>query len=123
MYPKLAPEVAYRAAKDGAVLLDVRAPEEFEDGHPDGAVNIPLTVFVEGRLTEVSTFVASVRARIPSDAKLLLLCRSGARAEHAAHLLSEAGFVGASIVEGGFEGTRGPFGEVILPGWRRAKLP
>lgn len=37
------PEEAHNAVSSGkAVLLDVRLPKQFEKGHADGAVNIPL---------------------------------------------------------------------------------
>ena len=38
---KLAPEMALMKVAAGALLLDVRSPEEFASGHVDGALNIP----------------------------------------------------------------------------------
>jgi rhodanese-related sulfurtransferase len=107
----------------GAVLLDVRAREEFEDGHPLAAVNVPLAGFVEGRLVDRDDFVANAMASCATHATVLLLCRSGVRAERAAERLVAGGFEDVRVVRGGFEGTRGPFGEVLEPGWRRLALP
>jgi hydroxyacylglutathione hydrolase len=107
----------------GAVVLDVRAPEEFADGHPACATNVPLASFVEGRLVDTERFVERARALCPSTSPTLVLCRSGARAERAARLLSAGGVADVRVVLGGYEGTRGPFGEVVHPGWRRLGLP
>ncbi len=110
------------AAAAAAVLLDVRAEEEFVDGHPEGAVNVPLARFVEGRLVDDDGFSARVRARFPPETPILVLCRSGVRARRAAALLA-ADYTDVSVVAGGYDGTRGPFGEVVEPGWLRLGLP
>jgi phage shock protein E len=64
----------------GALLLDVRTPEEFADGHIDGAVNISL---------------ADLDAAVPKlvkDRPVIVYCASGARAAVAAQHLTQAGF-------------------------------
>jgi len=109
-------------AGGSVVLLDVRAAEEFEDGHPEGAVNVPLARFVEGRLVDDGAFAERVRARFPRESTILVLCRSGVRARRAAKLLS-ADYTEVAVVTGGYDGTRGPFGEVVEPGWLRLGLP
>lgn len=114
----IAPLEALERVRRGAILVDVRAKEEFEDGHPEGAINVPLAHFAEGRLVDDPSFVDEVRAVVPVPASLVLLCRSGARARRAAALL-HALYTDINIVCGGYEGTRGPFGEVLEPGWRR----
>ena len=116
------PTAAHAAVERGARLIDVRALEEFEDGRPARAENIPLARFVEGRLVDDAAFVARVRDAIAVDEPVLLLCRSGVRARRAAQLLSLAGYTDVRVVVGGYDGTRGPFGEVLEPGWRRSGL-
>jgi phage shock protein E len=60
---------AQRLLREGALIVDVRTPEEFGAGHLPGAVNIPL-----GELR------SEVPRRVPDKDKVLLLhCRSGAR--------------------------------------------
>ncbi len=115
-------EAHARLAEGAAVLLDVRAEEEFVDGHPEGAVNVPLARFVEGRLVDDASFADAVRARFPRETPLLVLCRSGVRARRAAALLA-AEYTDLAVVAGGYDGTRGPFGEVAEPGWTRLGLP
>jgi phage shock protein E len=66
---------------NGALLLDVRTPEEFRDRHLDGAVNIP---------------VQELAARIPElgarGRPVVVYCRSGARSASAATLMKSAGY-------------------------------
>jgi phage shock protein E len=66
--------------KDGALLLDVRTPQEFGAGHLEGAQNIPVQA-LSARLAELD------KAR-----PIVLYCRSGARSGSAMGLLKSAGF-------------------------------
>jgi phage shock protein E len=65
----------------GAVLLDVRTPEEFREEHVPGAVNVPLQELT-ARLGEVG----------PRDRTVVVYCRSGRRSAEATRLLEHAGF-------------------------------
>ena len=57
--------IALMTAKGKAVLIDVRSPEEYRDGHIPGAVNIP------------AERIASEKGRLPKDktARLVFYCR------------------------------------------------
>jgi rhodanese-related sulfurtransferase len=62
-------EVARKQLAEGAVVIDVRSPEEFRSGHVPNAVNIPL-----GELRE------SLPRRVKDKSQVLLLhCLSGGR--------------------------------------------
>ena len=74
---------ARRLVERGALLVDVRTPEEFAAGHIAGAVNIPLGQ-LDDRMDELG----------PRDAPLVLYCRSGNRSGQAARVLASAGFTG-----------------------------
>lgn len=63
----------------GAVLVDVREPVEWDAGHAPGARHIPLGK-LEGRLRQV-----------PSDRRIVVVCRSGNRSARATTLLARAG--------------------------------
>jgi rhodanese-related sulfurtransferase len=65
----------------GALLLDVRSPEEFAAGHLDGALNIPVGE-LEQRLAEVG----------PKERPVVVYCRSGARSSRARSLLLAKGW-------------------------------
>jgi rhodanese-related sulfurtransferase len=98
---------------EGYTYVDVRTPEEFAEGRPAGAINVPLD----------DAFVTTIQARFAKDAPLLLGCKSGGRSLRAATLLVDAGFTDVLEMRAGFDGARGPFGELIEPGWSRVGLP
>ena len=66
----------------GALLLDVRSPEEFLAGHLDGATNIPVE--------ELGARLTSLPAR--KDQSVVVYCRSGRRSANAAGILKRAGY-------------------------------
>ena len=64
----------------GAIVVDVRTPEEFSGGAYPGALNIPVQVLA-GRLAD-----------LPRGRPIVVYCASGIRSESAARLLERAGF-------------------------------
>ncbi len=69
-------------ADQSMVLLDVRTPAEYAEGHLPGAINIPHTELAS-RLAELSA---------SRDRDIVVYCRSGNRSEQALGVLREAGF-------------------------------
>ncbi len=67
--------------KAGAKIVDVRSPEEFEDEHYEGAINIPVNE-IQARTGELGG----------PDTPLVLYCATGSRSAFAARLLSMAGY-------------------------------
>lgn len=80
---------AAKRFEEGALLLDVRQPEEWVEGHVDGAVLIPL-----GEL-------GSRIKEIPVDQDVLIICRSGNRSGQALDLLRAAGLKRTTSISGG----------------------
>ena len=112
--------------REGYTYVDVRSIPEFEQGHPAGAVNVPLIHgdVHTGQMMANREFLDVMRANFPSDAKLLIGCQIGARSVQAAETLLLAGFDRVVNVLGGFEGTRDPLtGAVRAEGWIHAALP
>jgi phage shock protein E len=77
----IAPGPDFKALKaSGALIVDVRTPEEFRSGHFKGAENIPLD---------------KIRKEIPVLQKkkkvIILYCRSGSRSGMAKNMLRAAG--------------------------------
>lgn len=123
--PKTARELPREVDAEGAHLLltrdnytyiDVREPDEHEEGRPAGAVNVPFAG------DEVS-FVARMQARFAPDAKLVVGCQSGRRSRRAVSALRTAGFTDVVDCRTGWDGSRGVFGELREPGWKRMGLP
>lgn len=77
----VSPESARRLVAEGAILLDVRTPEEFAAGHLEGAVNIPVHE-VEARLGELPD----------RDKPVVVYCRSGRRSAQAKAVLERSGY-------------------------------
>ena len=75
------------------VLLDVRTPAEFAEGHLPGAINIPHTELAS-RVAELSD------AR---DRDIVVYCRSGTRAEQALGVLKDAGFSRLFHLDGDYQ--------------------
>ena len=63
--------------QNGAVIIDVRTPAEFNDGHADGSVNIPLS--------EVAAQIKKIKKY---NKPIITCCRSGARSGTAANILN-----------------------------------
>ncbi len=85
----------------GALMIDVREPDEYVQGHAPGSTLIPLGQ-LEKRLSEISAY---------KDKPITLICRSGNRSASALKVLEKAGFTGAVNVLGG------------MNAWARAGLP
>ena len=82
-------------AAPGAVLLDVRTPQEYGEGHIPGSVNAPLQSLSAGEA-------------LPSDqnAPLFVYCHSGARSSQAVRLLARRGYTNVKSI-GGITAYRG----------------
>jgi len=119
-------EVAARLESESdAVYVDVRSEDEFEQGHPAGAINIPLFHFDPGTKQPQPNqqFLAVVLALVEQDVPVYLGCTSGQRSHQAATLLQSAGYETVFNVDGGFSGKRDPFGLILQEGWSQCGLP
>ncbi|QPE03657.1 rhodanese-like domain-containing protein [Microbacterium schleiferi] len=67
---------------DDAVIIDVRAPEEYAEGHLEGAINVNL---------QSGSFDQEI-AEQPLDGAYVVYCRSGNRSAQAASIMTELGF-------------------------------
>jgi len=81
MNPKELSEKAHQLVAQGAVLLDVRTPDEYRQGHPPAARNIPLQELPQ-RLAEVG----------PPGTPVVVYCQAGGRSTRAADFLRANGY-------------------------------
>lgn len=107
-----------------AIYLDVRTESEFAQGHPAGAINVPV-VFIKGpgQMELNGEFADVVAKTLPRDKKLVVGCLAGGRSQRACELLEAAGYSDLTNVRGGFGGARDASGQVVVAGWRDAGLP
>ncbi|HEV3111297.1 MAG TPA: rhodanese-like domain-containing protein [Candidatus Binataceae bacterium] len=111
-------------ANPDAIYLDVRTEAEFAQGHPAGAINIPV-VFIKGpgQMEPNDDFLSVAEKALPTNKKLVVGCMAGGRSQRACEILEGAGFSDLTNVRGGFGGARDQSGQVVVPGWRDAGLP
>jgi len=68
---------AREAVENGALIVDVRTPQEFKEKHVVGAINLPIEEIMKGHIN------------LPKDKELVLYCRSGSRSATCAKVLKE----------------------------------
>lgn len=95
---EIEPQQAEEHRRSGAVLVDVREPNEWAGGRATGAVHLPLG-HLPNRVAE-----------LPADRELLFICQSGSRSLVATRIATERGRT-AKSVRGG------------TSAWARAGLP
>ena len=77
------------AEAENAVLLDVRTPQEYGEGHIPGSKNVPLQT-----LDKVRSVVEN------KDTELFVYCYSGARSRQAAAALGQMGYTNVRNIGG-----------------------
>jgi rhodanese-related sulfurtransferase len=80
---------AYEKYQQGAFLLDVREPDEWEDYHVPDTTLIPLSQ------------LAGMVDELPRDREVVVICRSGNRSQEGRDILLEAGFENVTSMSGG----------------------
>jgi rhodanese-related sulfurtransferase len=116
------PEEAQTLMAAGHAYVDVRSEPEFSEGHPAGAVNVPLSQPGPMGLVPNPEFIAVMERAFAKDANLIIGCKTGARSRRASAMLEAAGFRNVVDMGAGFSGSRDAFGRV-LPGWAPKGLP
>ena len=107
-----------------AIYLDVRTEEEFAQGHPAGAINIPVVFLKPATAPQPNdSFLAVAQKVLPSNKKLVVGCMAGGRSQRACEILEQAGYSDLTNVRGGFGGARDASGAIVVVGWRDAGLP
>lgn len=95
------PYLIERVKNNDWMLIDVRSPEEFAEGHIPGAVNMPYDA-IDGYISELEG---------NKEKPVIVYCRSGRRAELAMKVLKALDFSEVMHLEGD------------MLGWSAAGLP
>ena len=99
--PAVSPQqAAQMQSEQNAVIIDVRENDEWNAGHIDNAIHIPLND-IQNRLKELAKY---------QNQPVITQCRSGARSARAADILAKSGFTNVHNMDGG------------LNAWQKANL-
>jgi rhodanese-related sulfurtransferase len=123
MAKRVSPPEAAELLKQGWRYVDVRSIPEFDQGHPQGAANVPLLHRQGGRMAPNPDFKRVMEANYPKDSQLVIGCQAGGRSAQAAAILEASGYTQVVDMRGGFGGERDMLGRVTTPGWAEAGLP
>lgn len=77
----------------GVILVDVRSTQEYNEGHLNGAINIPLS--------ELRT---KANALLKYNDLIIVYCQMGGRSEKAVKILNKIGYSQVYNLEGGLDG-------------------
>ncbi|HEX3123928.1 MAG TPA: rhodanese-like domain-containing protein [Rhodanobacteraceae bacterium] len=100
--PAISPEdLAGLLQHDVPLVVDVRTPAEFRDGHMAGAINIPHDE-IAGRWPALN---------VAAEDEVIIYCGTGRRAGLAQQALETLGYMHTRVLDGGFEA------------WKKAGLP
>jgi len=82
-------DAARTAIADGATVIDVRTPAEYQAGNIDGALTIDV---------QAADFADRI-GELPKDDTYVVYCRSGNRSAAAIDIMTDLGFT--SLIDGG----------------------
>ncbi len=91
--------------KEDIIILDVRSPEEFEEGYIEGAILIPFQE-LEQRHKELNAL---------TDKEIIVYCKAGVRSKKGAQQLTELGYTNVKEMGAGIDGWTAAGGEVVKP--------
>lgn len=97
--PEIDVREAQRRVQEGALLLDVREQEEFDEARIPGSQLLPLSAFMQ-----------RYEAELPRDREIVVHCRSGKRSAQATEFLRQNGYDAVNVAGG-------------ILAWREAELP
>jgi rhodanese-related sulfurtransferase len=96
--PSRTPQEARERIRAGKydVVIDVRTPDEWAQGHHSNAISIP-----------IGEFVTKLPETVPNkDARILIVCRKGIRSKAAALMAKDLGYTHVEWVAGLHNGLR-----------------
>ncbi len=98
-----AEEFAAALKREGTTVLDVRTPQEYAEGHLEGAVNLDI---------EDPAFPQKASTLDPAGS-YAIYCRSGNRSAVAVNFLTSQGFTGVYHLDGGIQAWSDAGGEIV----------
>ena len=105
------PLIKERISKNEAVLVDVREKNEWEAGHLQSAIFLPLSGLKEGGTSD--SFASKLAVKLPKDRIVYCHCLSGGRVLPASAILQKLGY-DARPLKSGYE-------SLLKAGFEKAK--
>jgi len=85
--------IEFKEKSENAIVIDIRTPKEFADGHLEGAVNV--NYFDKTFLDEITKY--------DKTKPIFIYCRSGNRTSSASKKVSNLGFENVYDLQGGIK--------------------
>ena len=121
-FETILPQGAATRLTDGWTYLDVRTSEEFAEGHPPGAYNIPVATMSPAGMVPNDSFLAVVQRHFPADTSFVVGCKAGGRSAMACEIMGEGGYVSLANMDGGYHGRPDGMGGLAVEGWAACGL-
>jgi rhodanese-related sulfurtransferase len=103
--------------RNGAVVLDVREPAEFDAARIPGSINVPRGVLEQACEWDYEETLPELAGR--RDRSIVVVCRSGNRSVLAADVMRQMGFAEVSSLKTGVRGWN-DFEQPLIDGEGRA---
>ena len=100
-FKRISVEQAKNLCADGAVMVDIRDPESFANGHPSGAIHLD------------NQSLAEFIAQADLDVSTIVVCYHGHSSQSAAAYLHSQDFSDLYSMDGGFEEWRHALPELV----------
>lgn len=103
-FKRIPPEQAQALREQGAVVVDIRDPQSFANGHISGSTHLD------------NHSLAAFIAAADFDQPLIVTCYHGNSSQSAAAYLAHQGFAEVYSLDGGFELWRGQYPDQVASG-------
>jgi hypothetical protein len=87
-------------ARLGSAQLDVSTEEDYADGHPKGALNVPFELATRKGTEKNADFLRVIERVFEKDAQLRIVAKEADWAERATSLLRAAGYANVTVAAG-----------------------
>src|SRR5580693_5959642 len=103
---RISPREAHAKILEGYAYVDVRTEQEFEQGHPEGAMNVPILLAGPGGMTPNPEFTKVMAGSFKPNSKIIVGCKAGGRSLKAAATLVKEGYTDVLDQRAGWDGAR-----------------
>ncbi len=94
----------FNLSLEDSIFLDVRTPQEYENLHPKGAINVPIYFNINGKVIENLNFVKDIDniTNNTYNKKIIIICKAGIKSHYASNLLAKSNYNSVYNITNGF---------------------